>query len=389
MNPSNRHRIIVFDTTLRDGEQGPGFQMTPAHKKNVARQLARMRVDVIEAGFPVSSPGEFAVVSEISATVGRESEAPEICALARCVNGDIDAAVRAVRRARRPRVHVFIATSELHMANKLRMTPGQVIDRIAASVRRAAASGAHVQFSAEDSSRTEVPFLAEAVRTAIRAGARTINLPDTVGYAVPAEYAARIRAIRRRVPESSRVILSVHCHDDLGMAVANSFAALGAGARQVECAINGIGERAGNCATEEIVMAIRVRGQTKGFWTGVSTPQIHPTSQAVAKAIATPVPPNKAIVGANAFAHASGIHQDGVVKNPATYEIMRPQEVGVEGTRLVLTARSGRRAVEQRLHTLGRHVSGSELDRVFSDFKKIADRCRVVGDAELLRLVRT
>ena len=381
-------RIIVFDTTLRDGEQGAGFHMSPSGKLAIARQLSRMKVDVIEAGFPVSSPGEARIVRTIAETVGREVDAAEICALARCVDGDIDAAIKAVRGARRPRVHLVIATSAIHMADKLRMSPDQVIMRIQASVRRAAKAGNHVQFSAEDASRSEVAFLAKAVRTAIRAGASTINIPDTVGYAMPHEHGARIRAVMRRVPEASKVVMSVHCHDDLGMAAANSFASVRAGARQVEGAINGIGERAGNCAIEEIVMAIKVRGQKEGFWTRINGKEICRTSRLVAKVIGTPVSPNKAIVGANAFAHASGIHQDGMVKNRETYEIIRPEDVGAAGTRLVLTARSGRRAVEHRLQQLGKHVTGNDFERLFATFKKIADRRRTVGDADLRRLVR-
>jgi len=388
MSHQQRNRIIVFDTTLRDGEQGPGFQMTPAGKLAIAQQLARMKVDVIEAGFPVSSPGEARTVKAIAESVGREIGGPEICALARCVDGDIDAAVLALKGARRRRVHVVIATSAIHMESKLRMTPTQVIERIDASVRRAARSGAHVQFSAEDASRSDIGFLSEAVRTAIRAGASTINIPDTVGYAMPMNHGARVRAVMRRVPATSRAVMSVHCHDDLGMAAANTYASIRSGARQVEAAMNGIGERAGNCATEEIVMAIKVRGGTQGFWTGVDTREISRTSRLVSEAIDTTVAPNKAVVGKNAFAHASGIHQDGMVKNPATYEIMRPEDVGAEGSRLVLTARSGRRAVEQRLRQLGRHMTGTELERLFANFKKVADRRRIVGDAELMRLAR-
>jgi 2-isopropylmalate synthase len=384
----SQKKIIVFDTTLRDGEQAPGFHMTPAGKMRIARRLARLRVDVIEAGFPASSAADARAVAAIARTVGRAPGAPEICALARCLDADVDAAVAAVRGANRPRVHVFIATSRIHMAKKLRMEPAQVLDRIRASVRRAARAGVHVQFSAEDASRSDISFLAEAVRTAIQAGAGTINIPDTVGYAVPHEHAARIRALARRVPETRRVVMSVHCHDDLGMAVANTFESVRAGARQVECAMNGIGERAGNCATEEIVMALRVRGAAEGFWTGVDRRQIHQASRAVAAVIRTAVPPNKAIVGANAFAHASGIHQDGVVKHRETYEIMRAEDVGAPASRLILTSRSGRRAVEHRLNALGARVSGAALERVFANFKAAADRVAVVGDRALLRLAR-
>jgi len=341
-------RLVIFDTTLRDGEQAPGCSMTDREKIRVARALAELGVDVIEAGFPAASDGDFESVRLIA----REIRGPIICGLARCGGNDIERAWQALREAEHPRLHVFIATSPIHREFKLGMSREEVIRRAVEGVRVARALCQDVEFSAEDAARTEPEFLAEVVTAVIEAGAGTVNIPDTVGYAVPAEFAERINYLRENVPNIERAVISVHCHDDLGMAVANSLAAVQAGARQVECTINGIGERAGNCSLEEVVMAVRTRGDRIGVHTGVDTRRLAPTSRLVAAVTGVAVPRNKAVVGENAFAHEAGIHQHGMLRHQETYEIMRPEDVGLGGSRLVLGKHSGRHAFRNRIEAL-------------------------------------
>ncbi len=380
-------RVVVFDTTLRDGEQSPGCYLKPAQKLVMAQQLYRLGVDVIEAGFPVSSPADFEAVQAIARTIGREEKGPEIAVLARCVRADIEIAWNAVKEAKRPRLHLFLATSDLHLQHKLKMTREEAKQRAVEAVRFAASFTSSVQFACEDASRSDRAYLGEMVEAVIEAGAKTVNIPDTVGYAVPQEFADLIRFLKANVPNIDRTVLSVHCHDDLGMAVANSLAAIKAGARQVEGTINGIGERAGNCALEEVIMGIRTRADYFGVTVGVDTREITRTSRLLSDLTGLSVAPNKSVVGENAFAHASGIHQDGMLKEGRTYEIMRPEEVGAEGTKLPLTARSGRRALEVRLQTMGFHVEPSRLADLFRRFKVIADEMPIVGDEELTRLM--
>jgi 2-isopropylmalate synthase len=375
--------VAIFDTTLRDGEQSPGFSLWPQEKLELARQLARLGVDVIEAGFPVSSPGEFEGVRQIAAEV----RGPVICALARAHPQDIEAAAEAVRPAERARVHTFIATSPIHMARKLRMSPDQVLEAAQAAVALARRLAPEVEFSAEDATRSEVEFLCRVFEAAIRAGATIINIPDTVGYALPDEYGALVRTLRERVPGMDRVTVSVHCHNDLGLATANTLAGLRAGARQVEGTINGIGERAGNAALEEVIMALHTRGELLGLRTGVDTTQIYPTSRLLCALTGVEVQPNKAIVGANAFAHEAGIHQHGVLMDRRTYEIMTPASVGLPTNRLVLGKHSGRHAFEKVLQDAGIRLSPDELDRAFARFKEVCDRKKTVVPEEVLALV--
>src|SRR5580704_14482528 len=344
--------VRIFDTTLRDGEQCPGATMTSPEKFEVARALARLGVDVIEAGFPAASPDDLAAVRAIGDAIGMRpvegrpsSEPPIICGLARASRGDIDKAWEAVRTAARPRIHTFLATSELHMKHKLRMSPADVLTRVSDMVGYAKTLCADVEFSPEDAGRSAPDFLYEVLARAIRAGATTLNIPDTVGYTTPDEFGALIRGIKENVPGADGVILSVHCHDDLGLATANSLAGILAGARQAEVTINGIGERAGNTSLEEVVMTLATRAAKFGLKTGIDTTQLFRLSRLVSTVTGFVVPPNKAIVGANAFAHESGIHQDGMLKNHATYEIMRPESVGAMQTRLVLGKQSGRAAL--------------------------------------------
>ncbi|HET6611137.1 MAG TPA: 2-isopropylmalate synthase [Kofleriaceae bacterium] len=384
--------VRVFDTTLRDGEQSPGATMNAAEKLEVARALARLGVDVIEAGFPAASPDDLAAVKRIAELVGKtddtpSSRAPIICGLARTVRSDIDKAWQAVAPAQRPRIHTFLATSDIHLEHKLRMTRDEVLARIEDMVAYARSLCDDVEFSPEDAGRTEPAFLYRVLERAITAGATTLNIPDTVGYTTPDEFGALIAGILENVPGIDGAVVSVHCHDDLGLATANSLAALRAGARQVEVAVNGIGERAGNTALEEIVMALATRRAHLGLDTGVDTRQIVRTSKIVAAATGMSVPPNKAVVGANAFAHESGIHQDGVLKNQDTYEIMRPETVGASATRLVLGKHSGRHAVRARLAELGYDITGDELDKAFARFKELADRKKTIADADLEALV--
>lgn len=376
-------RLVIFDTTLRDGEQAPGCSMTDREKLRVARALAELGVDVIEAGFPAASDGDFESVRLIA----REIQGPIICGLARCGGNDIERAWQALRDARRPRLHVFIATSPIHRKFKLGMSRDEVIRRAVEGVRVARALCEDVEFSAEDAARTEADFLAEVVTAVIEAGAGTVNIPDTVGYAVPAEFAERIAYLRDNVPNIDRAVISVHCHDDLGMAVANSLAAVQAGARQVECTINGIGERAGNCALEEVVMAVRTRSDRLAVRTGIDTRRLAPTSRLVSAVTGVAVPRNKAIVGENAFAHEAGIHQHGMLRNQETYEIMRPEDVGLGGSTLVLGKHSGRHAFRSRVEALGLALDEVELDRAFIAFKTLADRKKEIFDADIEALV--
>ena len=377
-------RVAIFDTTLRDGEQAPGFSMTIQEKLEVAQMLSGLNVDVIEAGFPISSPGDLAAVRAIATEV----HGPVIAALSRAVRADIDAAWEAVAGAERPRIHTFIATSEVHMRSKLRKTPDQVVEDVREAVRYAKRYTPDVEFSAEDASRSDPDFLVRVFTEAVRAGATVINIPDTVGYAVPEQYAALVRKIIAEVPGIERVTVSVHCHDDLGLATANSLAAVAAGARQVECTINGIGERAGNASLEEVVMALRLRRDVFGVDVDIQTAGLYPASRLVSSVTGAPVPPNKAIVGANAFAHEAGIHQHGVMVNPLTYEIVQPEAVGVPGTRLVLGKHSGRHAFARTLEEHGVHLSSEELERAFAAFKALADRQKTITIDDLLALAR-
>ena len=377
------NRIVIFDTTLRDGEQSPGASMNQLEKVEVARALVALGVDVIEAGFPIASVGDFESVRAIAAEVAGAS----VCALARCNEKDIDRAWEALRFAQSPRIHVFLATSAIHREHKLRMTTAQVVEKAVASVRRAKSYCPDVEFSPEDAARTEIDFLCEVVEAAIEAGATTVNIPDTVGYATPTQYAGVIRALRDRVPNIERAVISVHCHDDLGLAVANTLAACEVGARQVECTINGIGERAGNAALEEVVMALKTREDFYGLSTHIKTERLYPISRMVSTITGMTVQRNKAIVGRNAFAHESGIHQDGMLKERSTYEIMRPEDVGVPKTDLVLGKHSGRHALRDRVLELGYHLNDGQLNTVFDDFKALADKKKEVYDEDLIVLI--
>jgi 2-isopropylmalate synthase len=372
-------RLIIFDTTLRDGEQSPGASMNLAEKLEVARALDELGVDVIEAGFPIASPGDFEAVQAIALEVRR----PIICGLARCHEADIDRAAEAVKEAEHPRIHVFLATSAIHREFKLHMAKDEILRRAVEGVKRARSYCADIEFSPEDAARTELDFLAEVVQCVIEAGATTINIPDTVGYAVPEQYAAAIRCLKQNVRGIDQVVLSVHCHNDLGLAVANSLAALKEGARQIECTINGLGERAGNCALEEIVMAVRTRADYFGLASRINTRRLYQTSRLVSHITGIHVQRNKAIVGQNAFAHEAGIHQDGLLKDRSTYEIMRPEDVGFQRTELVLGKHSGRHALKQRIRELGYHLDEIQLQRVFEGFKALADRKKEVYDADI------
>jgi len=374
--------VRVFDTTLRDGEQAPGCTMTCDEKVGVARQLARLGVDVIEAGFPAASPGDHAAVRAVAGEVG-VADGPVICGLARANERDIDACLSAIEPAARRRVHVFLATSDVHLRHKLRMSRPQVVDAVAAAVAYARARCADVEFSPEDATRSDVDFLCEVLSTAVECGATTLNVPDTVGYATPEEYHALVAGLRRSVRGADGVVFSTHCHDDLGMAVANTLAGVRAGARQVECTVNGIGERAGNAALEEVVMALRTRGELFGVRTGIDTWEIARASRLVSACTGIRVPPNKAVVGANAFAHEAGIHQDGILKHRLTYEIMDAETVGLEGGALVLGKHSGRAAVRAHLEARGYRLTDEELARVFARFKEVADRKKVLDDRDI------
>jgi 2-isopropylmalate synthase len=377
------NRVVIFDTTLRDGEQSPGASMTPAEKLRVAHALDELGVDVIEAGFPISSPDDFVGVQRIAQEVRR----PVIAGLARARPGDIERAAAAVELAERPRIHTFIATSRVHLERKLQISEDECVEQAVAAVELARRYTDDVEFSAEDATRTDLKFLARVIRAAIEAGATTINLPDTVGYTLPGEVGQMFRTLRAEVPGLDEVVLSAHCHDDLGLAVANSLAALEAGARQVECTVNGIGERAGNAALEEIVMAIAVRKDLIGLTTGIHTRRIHPTSRLLSQITGIHPQPNKAIVGRNAFAHEAGIHQDGMLKERTTYEIMDPAMVGVQGSQLVLGKHSGRHALSARFRELGYELGEAELERAYRLFKLLADQKKDILDEDLLAII--
>ena len=376
-------RIVIFDTTLRDGEQSPGCSMNVDEKLRMARQLEQLRVDVIEAGFPITSQGDFEAVQKIAASV----KGVTIAALCRCVKGDIDRAWEAIARAKHPRLHAFIATSAIHMKHKLNKTAAQVLDDAVKSVSHAKSLCDDVEFSCEDASRSDLTFLCEIVAAAIEAGATVINLPDTVGYAVPEEYGAMFRKIRERVPGIGNVTLSAHCHNDLGLAVANSLAAVQNGVRQVECTINGIGERAGNAALEEFVVALRTRKDLLGFDTQIQFEEIYKSSKLLTTLTGMMVQRNKAVVGANAFAHEAGIHQDGMLKSAMTYEIMTPQSVGLKQNTLVLGKHSGRHALKERYKELGYMLTPDALERTYREFCSIADKKKEVFDEELVAIV--
>src|SRR6516162_7587656 len=372
-------RLIIFDTTLRDGEQSPGASMNLAEKLEIAHALKDLGVDVIEAGFPIASPGDFEAVRAIA----RQVEGPTICGLARCNPEDIDRAWEALRETPRARIHVFLATSAIHREFKLRMAKEEIVRRAVEGVQRAREYCDDIEFSPEDAARTELDFLAEVVERAIEAGATTVNIPDTVGYAVPSQYAAAIRHLKQTVRGIDKAVISVHCHNDLGLAVANSLAALMEGARQVECTINGLGERAGNCALEEVVMAVKTRADFFGLQTRINTRRLCPTSRLVSHVTGIPVQRNKAIVGQNAFAHEAGIHQDGMLKERSTYEIMNPEDVGLARTELVLGKHSGRHALRERVRDLGYHLDEAQLQKVFEAFKALADHKKVIYDADI------
>jgi 2-isopropylmalate synthase len=379
--------VIIFDTTLRDGEQAPGFSMNTMEKLEMARQLARLHVDVIEAGFPISSEEDFEATREVARQVGTLEGAPSICGLSRVGLADIDRCWEAVKYARRPRIHTFVATSDIHLKYKLRKSRAEVLKAAVEAVRHARAYCEDVEFSPEDASRSDFDYMCDVLTAVIDAGARTINIPDTVGYAVPREWGERIAHIRERVQGMEGVVLSVHCHNDLGQAVANSLTAVMNGARQVECTINGIGERAGNASLEEIVMALRTRKDFFGIDSRVRTEEIFKTSRLLSHITGVHVQPNKAIVGENAFAHEAGIHQDGVLKEKLTYEIMRPEDIGRASNKLVLGKHSGRHALAARLRDLGFELGGSDLDRAFRAFKDLADRKKEVYDEDLMAIV--
>jgi 2-isopropylmalate synthase len=379
-------RVKVFDTTLRDGEQSPGISLNQQEKLEIAHQLARLGVDIIEAGFPIASPGDFESVQAISRADLAPTH-PVICGLARTAKQDIDAAWEAVRDAERARIHTFIATSDIHIERKLQSTREDVIGQVRAAVAHARSLTDDVEFSPEDGSRSDIPYMAEVIAVALEEGATTINVPDTVGYALPGEYAAMFAELYRLVPGLRDVTVSVHCHDDLGLAVANSLAGIEAGCRQVECAVNGIGERAGNASLEEIVMLLRTREPALGLWTGIETTEIARTSRLVSRLTGYPVQPNKAIVGRNAFAHEAGIHQDGVLKERATYEIMDATTVGLASNAIVLGKHSGRHALRAALEEMGFKVDGAALNTAFKRFKEIADRKKQVTAMDLEALV--
>ncbi|HEV7371679.1 2-isopropylmalate synthase [Arenibaculum sp.] len=387
--------VRIFDTTLRDGEQSPGATLTADEKLEIAHQLARLGVDIIEAGFPASSPGDLSAVQRIAASVGRTArtdkhgepaEPPTIAAMARANRGDIDQAWRGVRDARHPRIHIVLATSDIHLEYKLRKTRAEVLEMARQAVTHARKMCDDIEFSPEDATRSDPEYLAEVLTTVIDAGATTLNIPDTVGYTTPDEYGALIRFLRQRVARADDVVWSVHCHDDLGLATANTLAGIANGARQVEVSINGIGERAGNACLAETVMALRTRKALFNLDTNITTQEICPTSRMVSASTGMLVQPNKAIVGANAFAHEAGIHQDGMLKNRRTYEIMDAADVGLDESRLVLGKHSGRNALRAKLEKLGYSVGGDELDLVFKKFKDVVDRQKVIDDAQLQAL---
>jgi 2-isopropylmalate synthase len=381
--PSSNH-IIFFDTTLRDGEQSPGCTMHHEEKLRLAHQIAALGVDVLEAGFAIASDGDFAAIR----AVAREVRGPRIASLSRCKREDIEASARAVEPAPSNRIHIVLASSDLHLECKLRITRDQALDQAAESVRLARSFTEDVEFSTEDGTRSDPEFLLKMITVAVQAGATTINIPDTVGYTTPEEYAAIFRLVKARVPGIDDIVLSAHCHNDLGMAVANSLAGIEGGARQVECTINGIGERAGNAALEEIAAALMVRRDKFPYTNNIVLSQLYPTSQMLAECIAFGCSPNKAVVGDNAFAHESGIHQHGMMANPLAYEIMTPESVGAGHTKLVLGKHSGRRALADRLEKLGHPLDRNQLDEAYSRFTELADRKKSIYDQDLLGLLQ-
>jgi len=380
---ANTDQVFIFDTTLRDGEQSPGATMTHEEKLQIAELLDEMGVDIIEAGFPIASNGDFAAVSEIA----KRSKNSMIAGLARAIPADIDRAGEAVKHAKRGRIHTFVSTSPIHLAHQMKKTEDEVLEIVTKTVTQARNLIDDVEWSAMDATRTPLEFLARCTEAAIRAGATTINLPDTVGYSTPTDYAEMFRYMYENVPGADEVIFSTHCHNDLGMAVANSLAGVKAGARQVECTINGLGERAGNAALEEIVMAIRTRADAMPYHTGIETTHLARASKMVAAASNSPVQYNKAIVGKNAFAHESGIHQDGMLKNAQTYEIMTPESVGIKSTSLVMGKHSGRHAFKEKLKDLGYELGDNQFQEAFQRFKDLADRKKHVYDADIVALV--
>ena len=382
-NKPEKEKVYIFDTTLRDGEQAPGCSMTIEEKAHVARQLERLGVDIIEAGFPISSPGDFESVRVVAEAINR----PTVCGLARCVPEDIDRAAEALQEAQKGRIHVFLATSEVHREFKLKKARSEILKLAVEGVKRARSCCDDVEFSPEDASRTEPRFLRDVVEAVIEAGASTVNIPDTVGYAIPWQFGQTIAMLTEEVPNADEAVISVHCHDDLGLAVANSIEAVRCGARQVECTVNGIGERAGNCSLEEVVMAIRTREDLFNLRTDIETQQIMHSSRLVSSVTGMAVQRNKAIVGENAFAHEAGIHQDGMLKEKSTYEIMRPEDVGVGRSRLVLGKHSGRHAFRSRLEELGLELDEESFERVFQQFKELADKKKEIFDDDLEALV--
>lgn len=380
---TERRRIIIFDTTLRDGEQSPGASMNLSEKLEIAQMLQDLGVDVLEAGFPIASPGDFQAVREIAGVIRNST----VCGLARCHHADIDRAWEALKTADRSRIHVFLATSAIHREFKLKMTCDEILARATEGVRRAVGYCDDVEFSPEDAVRTEHDFLCRVVEAAIDAGATTVNIPDTVGYATPEQMGATIAMLKNRVPNIDKAVISIHCHNDLGLAVANSLAAVSSGAGQIECTINGIGERAGNCSLEEAVMTIRTRSDVYPFETGINTRLLVPISRLVSGITGLQVQRNKAIVGRNAFAHEAGIHQDGMLKERTTYEIMRPEDVGFAKTDLVLGKHSGRAALADRAKTLGFRLTGEQLQQVFEEFKKLADKKKEIYDGDVVALM--
>jgi len=383
MKVKNKERVIIFDTTLRDGEQAPGCSMTLDEKLRVGAALHELNVDVIEAGFPAASLGDFDAVQAISESI----KGPTICALARCNETDIERAWEAIKCAKQARLHVFVATSQIHREHKLQMAKEEILKNAVAGVKLARSLCKNVEFSPEDASRTELEYLLEVVEAVIEAGATTVNIPDTVGYTVPDEFFQVFSHLRENVPGIDNVILSAHCHDDLGMAVANSLAAVRAGARQVECTINGIGERAGNCSLEEIVMALKTRKAYFGVTTEVKTERLYPTSRIVETVTGMHTPKNKAVVGENAFAHEAGIHQHGMLRHHTTYEIMLPEDVGISRSNLVLGKHSGRHAFRQRVEQLGFQLDDIELNRCFNEFKALADRKKDMYDQDIEAII--
>jgi 2-isopropylmalate synthase len=382
-NPKN-DQVLFFDTTLRDGEQSPGCSMNMQEKLRLAHQLTDLGVDIIEAGFAIASEGDFNSVKAVAS----ELRGPRIASLSRCKREDIEAAGKALAPAAKTRIHLFLSCSDLHLEYKLRISREQALEQADMAVRLAAQNADEVEFSPEDATRTDPDYLCKVVGVAVAAGAKIINIPDTVGYTIPDEYAETFRMLRKRVPGADKVVFSAHCHDDLGLAVANSLAALEAGARQVECTINGIGERAGNAALEEIAAAIMVRPDKYPYRNNIDTTQLFPTSQMLGEIISFRPSPNKAIVGANAFAHEAGIHQHGVLANPLTYEIMTPSSVGVSHNNIVLGKHSGRRALEHRLLQLGFKLTHAELDDVYHRFTQLADKKKSIYEQDLLALIR-